>query len=235
MKSHLIATLGLAALLAGSAHAADMGVMRKAPAVMEDPWTGFYLGIDGGYGKATSTHSLPAVGDLATFDQKGWVAGGFAGYNWRPGLVLVGVELDISGADIVGSTVAGGCAAAAFGVVGCETKLSWFYTGRVRLGLPLGPVMPYVTGGGIVGGLKVTEGTFSPSGANPHLAGWVAGGGVEFMVLPQWTIRGEYLHADLSGHMDATDLSFTVTEHNINIVRVGLTYYLGADKGILAK
>ena len=65
--------------------------------------------------------------------------------------------------------------------------------------------MPYVTGGGIVVGIKVVEASVS-SQANPHLAGWVAGGGLEFMPLPQWTIRAEYLHAALGNKMEATDL-----------------------------
>jgi opacity protein-like surface antigen len=141
MKSHLIATLGLAALLAIPAHAADMPLLRKAaPVVMEDPWTGLYVGVDGGWGWANSTHST-STGNLGSFDQKGWVAGG----------------------------------------------------------------------------------------------------GLEFMPLPQWTLRGEFLHADMSSNLEANDLNggfffgngvTTVSEHNINIVRFGITYYLGADRGI---
>jgi outer membrane immunogenic protein len=239
MKSHLIATLGLAALLVIPAHAADMPLLRKAaPApVMEDAWSGLYIGVDGGYGWASSDHSNTLV-DLGSFDQKGWVAGGYAGYNWRPGPVMIGVELDISDADIVGSTKAGPCGAIFVGGPnGCETKLSWFYTARARLGVPYGPVMPYVTGGAMVTGLKVEEDN-SPSGASPHLWGWVAGGGLEIMPLPQWAIRGEFLHGDMSSKFEANDLNggafVTVTERNINIVRFGITYYLGADRGIVS-
>jgi outer membrane immunogenic protein len=238
MRCHLIAALGFAALLAGAANAADMPLLRKAPAVTEDPWSGFYLGVNGGYGKASSSHDAGGIGNLGTLDQKGWVAGGVAGYNWRPGPVLVGVELGISGADIQGSTIAGPCVAFALSS-GCQTKVSWFYTGQARLGYPIGPVMPYVTGGGIVVGIKAVEASV-PSQANPHLAGWVVGGGLEFMPLPRWTIRAEYLHAALSNKMEATDLigyipgetSVTITQHDINMVRLGLTYYPGSDKYI---
>jgi outer membrane immunogenic protein len=242
MKNHLIAALGLAALLVGPAYAADMPLLRKAPAVMEDPWSGFYLGVIGGFGTASSTHEAGGLGTLGTFDQKGWVAGGMAGYNWRPGPVVVGVELDISEADIQGSTGVGLCGAfpGVTAVPACQTKVSWFYTGRARLGYPIGPFMPYVTGGGIVAGLKALEDGVQ-SGASPHLAGWVAGGGLEFMPVPQWTIRAEYLHAALVNKMEATDLlgylpgetgTVTITQHDINMVRVGLTYYLGKDKYI---
>jgi outer membrane immunogenic protein len=242
MKYHLIATLGLAALFAGPAHAADMGVMKAPPRVMEDPWSGFYLGVSGGYGTGSSSHDVGGLGNLGTFDQKGWVAGGMAGYNWRPGPLVIGVELDVSEADIQGSTTAGPCGAFAF-APGCQTKVSWFYTGRARLGYPVGPIMPYVTGGGIVAGLKAVEsGVLSAS--SPNLAGWVAGGGVEFMPLPQWTVRAEFLHAAISGKMEAVDLTgylpgetgtVTITQHEINMVRVGLSYYLGSDKYITAR
>jgi outer membrane immunogenic protein len=239
MKSQLIVTLGLAALLAIPAHAADMPVLRKAaPVEMTDPWSGLYFGLSGGWGKASSDHSN-ALGDLGSLDQKGWVAGGYAGYNWRPGPVMIGVELDISDADLEGSTFAGPCGA--LGPQGCDTKLAWFYTGRVRLGVPYGPVMPYITGGAMVTGLKVIEGFTNPSGASPHLWGWVAGGGLEIMPIPQWVIRGEFLHGDMSSTFQANDIAgafgagtglANVSEHNINIARIGITYYLGADKGI---
>ena len=158
-------------------------------------------------------------------------------------MVMIGVEVDISDADITGSTVAGSCGAFGFPPPGCETKLGWFYTGRVRLGLPYGPVMPYVTAGGMVTGIKAIESSVL-TGASPHLWGWVAGGGLEFMPLPQWTIRGEFLHADMSNSVEANDLpggfvfgggaSTSISEHNINIFRVGISYYLGADKGIVS-
>jgi outer membrane immunogenic protein len=238
MNNHLVAGLGLVALLAGPAHAADMGVLHKAPVVMQDPWTGFYLGINGGYGSARSSHDVPGA-NLGTLDQKGWVAGGVAGYNWRTGPVMLGVELDISSANLQGSTSAGLCGAIV--PAGCETKLAWFYTGRARLGAPIGPIMPYLTAGAIGGGLEVAE-SGAGSDANPNLWGWVGGGGLEVMILPQWTIRAEFLHAELFGHMDATDINgafnfgppVTITERNINIGRIGLTYYLGADRGIVS-
>jgi hypothetical protein len=91
----------------------------------------------------------------------------------------------------------------------------------------------------MVSGLKASE-IGSPSGADPHVWGWVAGGGLEIMPLPQWVIRGEFLHADMTSKFLANDLfatlvePVTVTEHNINIFRVGISYYLGADKGIVS-
>jgi outer membrane immunogenic protein len=240
MRSHLIAALGLAAVLAGPAYAADMGVMKAPPRmVAEDPWAGFYLGISGGGAKASSSHDAPPVGTIGTFDQKGWVAGGTAGYNWRFGPAIFGLEIDISGADIAGSTTTGNCALV---FQGCETKISWFDTGRARLAYPIGIFMPYVTGGAAMVGLKARE-IPSNTGSMPNLWGWVAGGGVELMFIPQWTFKAEYLHAAFSGQLQANDGPivfngggvFNVTQHPVDMVRVGINYYLGSDKQITAR
>jgi opacity protein-like surface antigen len=215
---------------------------RIKPALAGHKYVTHYRGDPGG----TLPNSAPPAarsacrfGGCRGVDQKGWVAGGYAGYNWRPGPVMIGVELDISDADIEGSNLVGPCGA--LGPLGCDTKLAWFYTGRVRLGVPYGPVMPYVTGGAMVTGLKVVEGFSNPSGASPHLWGWVAGGGLEIMPIPQWVIKGEFLHGDMSSTFQPNDIAgafapgsglANISEHNINIFRFGITYYLGADKGI---
>jgi outer membrane immunogenic protein len=242
MKSHLmIATVALAAaLLAGPAttpsYAADMPMMRKAAPMMPvDPWAGFYAGVIGGYGWASSSHDAANGQTSGSFNQSGWLAGGVVGYNWHTGPVVLGVEFDASAADIDGATS---------GLVTCtglcETKVGWLYTGRARLGLPFGSVMPYVTAGGAVAGLRMAESN-SISAATPHVWGWTAGGGIEFMPLPQWSFRAEFLHADFGNGVDANDLfgaftpgfpPVTVKERNLNMVRAGLTFYFGADRYI---
>ena len=236
MKSHLIATAALAAaLFAGPAttpsHAADLPMLRKATPMMPvDPWAGFYAGVIGGYGWASSSHDAANGQTSGSFNQSGWLAGGVVGYNWHTGPVVLGVEFDASGAAIDGT--------AACNVTLCETKVGWLYTGRARLGLPFGSVMPYVTAGGAVAGLKMIEFN-SPSSATPHVWGWTAGGGVEFMPLPQWSFRAEFLHADFGNSVEANDLFgftglpvVTVKERNLNMVRAGLTFYFGADRYI---
>jgi outer membrane immunogenic protein len=236
MKSHLIATAALAAaLFVGPAttpsRAADMPMLRKAAPIMPvDPWAGLYAGVISGYGWASSSHDAANGQTSGSFNQSGGLAGGVVGYNWHPGTVVLGVEFDASAADIDGT--------AACGVSLCETKVGWLYTGRARLGLPFGSVMPYVTAGGAVAGLKMIE-INSPSSATPHVWGWTAGGGIEFMPLPQWSFRAEFLHADFGKGVEANDLfgftgipPVTVKERNLNMVRAGLTFYFGADKYI---
>lgn len=211
MKSHLIAVLvavliavliavlGLAALPAGPAQAADI-TLRKAPAVApEDPWYGLYLGVAGGWGWSRSSHDASNGLSSGTFNQDGWILGGVGGFNWHPGAIVIGVEGDISAADIDGTSALGAC------VNPCETKVGWLYTGRVRLGLPVGTFMPYVTAGGAAAGLRATEGG-NATGATPHVWGWVAGGGIELMAVSHLSLRLEYLHAGFTNSVEASDL-----------------------------
>jgi outer membrane immunogenic protein len=111
MKRILIGLSAVAAMLAAtSASAADLAPRpyTKAPVIV-DPgynWTGFYVGLNGGYswGRAnTDMVSSPftAIFPLAPFapfrqDVNGGIAGGQAGYNWQVDRKwVVGVEGDI--------------------------------------------------------------------------------------------------------------------------------------------
>jgi outer membrane immunogenic protein len=107
MKKVLLGGVALITLgFVGSAVAADMPL--KAPVVVSNTWTGFYLGVDvgGGLYKNSQTFSQnndpilnPAglVFDPATFSGSTWGATGgiHAGYNWQvlPSWVI-GVEAD---------------------------------------------------------------------------------------------------------------------------------------------
>jgi outer membrane immunogenic protein len=77
------------------------------------------------------------------------------------------------------------------------------------------------------------------------LAGWTAGGGVEWLVYPNWSLKVEYLYYDLGrvtfamsplvnsalvGTQVTVGAPFASTRFNGNIVRAGLNYHfnLGA-------
>jgi outer membrane immunogenic protein len=141
----LLIALSLVGLLAGEAAAADLAM--KAPEPLEVmTWFGFYLGAEGGWGRATGSQDQaasnsgfigpPSSGD---FSQDGWIAGGTVGYTWQPGRFVVGLEVDISAASIDGGVGTPICVP-----IVCKTKINWLHTGRVRLGVPFGQVMPYI-------------------------------------------------------------------------------------------
>ncbi|MGO8909149.1 MAG: porin family protein, partial [Bradyrhizobium sp.] len=90
MKRMLIGIAALSSLLATSAFAADLPAKTytKAPVYVEPAydWTGFYVGLNGGYSWGNSSNSftagtLPVTTGSQHMD--GWVFGGQAGYNWQ--------------------------------------------------------------------------------------------------------------------------------------------------------
>ena len=96
-KLLLVAALSLGT--EASASAADFGYPHaEAPAWS---WTGFYLGLNGGYGFSTSRDQLALSGDQPTGL---FSAGGFGGiqlgYNVQLARMVLGVEADFQGANI---------------------------------------------------------------------------------------------------------------------------------------
>jgi hypothetical protein len=100
-----VATLALraASLAAGAAELPVKAPIYKAPlrsVVSYYNWTGFYAGINAGYGFGTSTWSLLSTGDIKP---KGVVAGGTLGYNWQLGSFVYGIEGDFDWSGVKGS------------------------------------------------------------------------------------------------------------------------------------
>ncbi len=108
--------LAVAAAAIVPASAADMyraepGGYKDAPVyVPANTWTGFYLGVNGGYGWSAGNLSVtgvdadgedaPNVHGNAKIDGNGGFGGAQIGYNWQQGHMVLGVEADIQGASI---------------------------------------------------------------------------------------------------------------------------------------
>lgn len=132
--------LAAAALLLAStslSFAADLAVKAPyAPAAVWS-WTGFYLGGNVGAGWGTTESTLASVNGalgavpvgtaLAQNSRSGFLGGGQLGYNWQSGWVVFGVQGDISGLDVKGSTTC-------VGFVTCTTKSDWLATVTGRIG-----------------------------------------------------------------------------------------------------
>ena len=207
-----------------SAIAADAPVRGpvKAPATVAAPlfnWSGFYYGIQGGYGWGDSTHNDPATGlNSGNIDANGWLLGGTAGVNWQSGALVTGVEADLAWANVDGS----GGNVAACGAP-CTTELNWLGTGRVRAGIAADAYLFYVTGGVAFGGVKGGQAGFS--GSDKTRIGWTVGAGVETAVARNWTAKLEYLYADLGEKTAYTAPTGTFNvDYKSHIVRVGLNY-----------
>jgi outer membrane immunogenic protein len=159
----------LLALGVAPALAADMPEKaRPAPAAVASAynWTGFYAGLNAGYGwgDASSTNApvdpgsqsffgfFPSTDFDTSFRQSGAIAGGQIGYNWQfSDRVVAGIETDLQWSDLRGSQLrvsnVAGLGASSFNAV-AERRLEWFGTFRGRLGFLATPnLLLYGTGG----------------------------------------------------------------------------------------
>jgi outer membrane immunogenic protein len=144
----------------------------------------------------------------------GWTFGGHLGYNWQfSSNWLIGLEADISYFRLRGSssgtfpfpsTLPGGILGPPTLTFNMATSAStdWLFTARPRVGVILGDsLLAYATGGVAVTNEKVTQTGGGVLGAinaaiEDTRVGWVVGGGVEYALSRNWSIRAEYLHLD---------------------------------------
>jgi outer membrane immunogenic protein len=173
-------------------------------------------GTDGGFLNAEFPGGLGS-------QSVGFIGGGQAGYNWQTGAFVLGVETDFDGTTVsksfnnVGVPFAGAgvpaILAGDFLSVNGKASLSWLGTTRARVGFVATPdnrLMIYATGGVAYGGgsanfsvFDSTTGSFFTGNPSSTRVGWTIGGGVEYAVTNNITIKGEYLYADL-GKSDFT-------------------------------
>ncbi len=231
MKRVLLIAGALALLGSSQALAADLPQAQppvKAPAAYVPApvfsWTGFYLGINGGYGFGQSSWNNINDGSTGNFNTSGFLVGGTVGANYQIGSFVIGVEGDGDWNDFNGST--GFC-----NIPNCTTQSDWLATVRGRAGYAWDRVLFYGTGGGAFGNIQAAAAGLPF--ATGTQTGWTAGAGVEFAFAPNWTAKVEYLYVNLGnftcpatscGGTGGVPDTVTLTE---NIVRAGVNYKFG--------
>jgi outer membrane immunogenic protein len=200
----------------GEPAASYMPVKAAAPRF---DWNGSYLGVHGGYGWAKLTETEVAAGNptVAAFKPDGGYGGFQGGYNWlyAPNS-LIGIEVDSSFGDLKDSGTFTGTATA---------KIEDLGTARLRLGyLTMPSTLFYVTGGAAYAREKLAN-SATPSTKVDHL-GWTVGAGVEYKFAPEWSLKAEYLYADLGTFTNNVPAGNTLrhSDLTLNTVRVGLNY-----------
>ena len=198
MKWILIAaTMMLAA--GGRAFAADFpqpSLTSPPPAIYN--WTGFYIGINAGYGTGNSNWTDGPLESTNFFPISGFLAGGTVGANYQIGQYVFGIEGDGGWTNLRGNSgsTCGGIAAVVPPPVSCQTQSDWLGTVRGRVGYAFDRILVYGTAGAAFG--NVQTGLNPPSTFDSTTeAGWTAGVGVELAFAPNWTAKVEYLFVDL--------------------------------------
>ncbi|MFZ2445489.1 MAG: outer membrane protein [Syntrophobacteraceae bacterium] len=184
-------------------------------------WTGPYVGAHVGYGWGNADTSFtprPTAADFGalaptTLSPKpnGVVGGIQAGYNYQMGCFVVGIEADFSGSGMSGSKTVSPIKPMSGdpfdGFLKAQQEINWFGTLRPRVGYTVIPtVLLYGTGGLAYGEVSYSANTsYLPAGAfssypasfSTIKVGWTAGGGVEYAIAKNWTVKAEYLYMDL--------------------------------------
>jgi outer membrane immunogenic protein len=217
VKIRLLTTVSALAL-ANAASAADMHLKaRPAPPPAVLTWTGWYIGVQGGFanhrgtfldqdGYLAGAFTVPAASGLS-FDaaNTGGFIGAHAGFNWQSGIIVTGLEADIHGIGAK-ATLSPPRPAQPQSSVTWDTP--WLATLRARVGVTLAPTtLLYATGGLAVAHVKdvAIQNPTVPEfmTVDQTKAGWTIGGGIEQMLTQNVTIRGEVRHVDL-GSASAT-------------------------------
>jgi outer membrane immunogenic protein len=226
-------------LMSASAFAADLSPAPTYAAPSVAPWTGFYIGANagGGIGNAVSDFSVGGA-SFASVDNSlsGAVAGGQLGYNWQTGPMVFGLEADAQFSSAKG-TLSAPCVPALCGLAltaNYSQEIAWFGTVRGRVGYASGGWLLYATGGYAYGQAKTDANASAPGAtatfsAKDFVDGWTAGGGIEVQVVPGWSVKGEYLYADLgrANHSIAFTGLPTLNDSahlTLNVVRAGVNF-----------
>jgi outer membrane immunogenic protein len=222
MLRKLLTTTALVCFAGSAALAADLPYRKEAPVYTPPPppaftWSGVYIGGQVGYGWGTSNVYDQSTGNAASgLSQSGVVGGAHIGYNYQVSQFVFGLEGDVNGSS--------------------ESNTQYYSTGsygvrenvdasiRGRIGYAFDRVLIYATGGGAYGNFKTSynDGT-SYDSFNHGRIGWTVGGGIEYAIDNNWSVRAEYRYTDYGTVTDW--VGDTVTQHiRDNRVQVGFSY-----------
>jgi outer membrane immunogenic protein len=202
MKKVLLVTASLIALAAVTpASAADLAARpyTKAPPMVAAvyDWTGFYIGVNGGWGSSRNSWTSVApflAGGEGSHDADGGTVGGQVGYRWQSGGWVFGLEAQGNWADFKGSN--NSLVFPGF-VNTSKTEAFGLFTGQI--GYAWNTTLLYVKGGAAVTSDKyrinsAATGALFASSSNDTNWGGTVGVGLEWAFAPNWSAAVEYDH-----------------------------------------
>lgn len=214
-------------------------------AVTSHDWSGPYAGIQAGYGWGEATANTELIEDVivlsdpisldppedGSIDAEGVLGGLHAGYNLQTGNLVFGIEGDAELTDMDGDTdvlrqVEDPPVATQ------EKEYDWLASLRLRAGYAMDRALVYATGGLAVGDVDMSfallDGSFDESETETAF-GWTVGGGLEYAVTDNLSVRVEYRYTDLEdtsfGGIGEEFLADYTYENDFHAVRGGVSLY----------
>jgi outer membrane immunogenic protein len=207
----------VAIMAASAASAADLPTHKAPPAYSPAPyattaynWTGFYVGVNGGYG----------IGGADAFGHPdGGLVGGTVGYNYQIGQFVLGAEGDWDFADLNHNN--------SNALANYHIRQDDIVTLRARAGVALDRTLLYATGG--YAGVHESGSYFDPlTGFNGSESHWRNGGaigvGAEYAFTNNISAKAEYLYLPLSSKSYFSGTPYAASSGSDSLFRVGLNY-----------
>jgi outer membrane immunogenic protein len=163
-------------------------------------WSGFYAGINGGWGTSHNCYTNTAVAGIAfppagegCHDADGGTVGGQIGYRWQASNWVFGLEAQGNWADFSGSNTS-----VVFPGVTNHTRMDAFGLFTGQIGYAWNNALLYVKGGAAVTdnryeGITTAGGALIDRASDTRWGGTV-GAGVEYGFAPNWSAAVEYDH-----------------------------------------
>ena len=226
MKKLFLAATALSTFLvfSGAASAADV--------VMEEPaydWTGFYLGVFGGYafGDSDVDGDFDSGGETYDLDPDGFVAGATAGYNWQSDQLVLGLEGEVGYNDADDDiTPADDFAEVDYGIYGTlALRLGWAFDNVLFYGKAGGALAEIDNEAGDLDGGNIDDTDFASDDQTAF--GYVLGAGIEWGFSEALSLKAEYNYMEFEdgddNNDDGDDYDF---ENDTHVVKVGLNFAL---------
>jgi outer membrane immunogenic protein len=221
IRKILMSTVAIVAI-SGTAFAADLPSRRAPPVYIPPPipvfsWTGFYIGGQVGYafGKTTVTED-PFGPTFQVGRANGIIGGGHVGYNFSTQSLpvfgsalggftgaggVIGIEGDVDGSDYRSSI--------ALGALGETFRSQIGGSIRGRLGIAVDRALFYATGGAAFAEFQDTfTGPTGYDSLSHTRVGYTVGGGVEYAITTQWSLRAEYRYSDYGTYNSLASTAF---------------------------
>jgi outer membrane immunogenic protein len=227
MRKLLLSGVALAAITAAA----------EGPAVAAPPvaysWTGCYVGGNFGGSTADKIFSADAGSTGAgTAHSTTAAGGGQLGCDFQAGMLVFGVQGMFDWTNMNGRSLAADGKGYTF-------RTPWFSTAAGRVGYLATPnTLLFVKGGAAWVGDRYefveNFGSFVTDKAHETRNGWVLSGGIDWMVVPNWSISVEYGAMSFGNHPVFFQSLFgpggfneRIDQH-VQFVLVGLNYHFGS-------
>lgn len=216
MKRLLLASAAFAAMTSAS-FAADYA----APVEDVDVWSGFFVGIAGGYAWKDVSYEFDDGGLIeGDFESDDFIIGAYYGRNWQFDNFVLGLDSSFNYigldeedfTDGVGDTL--------------DAEANFLGLSRLKVGMAFDNTLVYLAGGLATTVVEV-ENVDLDTDDDDWAFGWTIGGGVEHKFSDNWSARVEAAYFNIES--DDLDFDGALTDVNYElegvIVRGGVAYH----------